>query len=104
MQAWQSEKKLKYVESMSFGGQEFIRYESFSYSKVSVGFIFICYGNQNFVDYTLTESGITGGEAGTHISSLYITATGGLFLKSPSDKLFRVNVSDAGELSTEEVT
>ena len=104
MEAWQSGKKLKFVEAASFGGQEFIHYESFSYSKVPDGFIFICYGEQNFIDYTLTESGITGGFKETRIGSLYITSVGSLFLKSQSDKLFRVIVSDTGELSAEGIT
>lgn len=104
MEAWQSGKKLKFVEGASLGGQEFIRYESFSYAKVSSGFIFVCYGDKNFVDYTLTESGITGGSDETRIGSLYIENPAGFHLYSPSDKLFRVIVSDTGVLSTEEVT
>ena len=104
MEAWQSGKKLKYVEGASFGGQEIIRYESFSYAKVSSGFTFVCYGGRNFVDYTLTESGITGGLAETHLNDLFVEAIGGFYLKSPSEKWFCVKVSDTGELSTEEVT
>ena len=104
MEALQSGKKLKFFECASLGGQEFIRHESFSYTKVSTGINFVCYGGENFVDYTLTESGITGGFSETRIGDLYITSVGGLFLKSPSDKLFRVSVSDTGELSAEEIT
>lgn len=104
MEAWQSGKKLKFVEGASFGGQEIIRYESFSYAKVSSGFTFVCYGGRNFVDYTLTESGITGGHAETYLKSLFVESPAGFYLKSPSEKWFRVKVSDTGELSTEEVT
>lgn len=104
MEAWQSGKKLKFVEGASFGGQEIIRYESFSYAKVSSGFTFVCYGGRNFVDYTLTESGITGGYAETYLKSLFVESPAGFYLKSPSGKWFRVKVSDTGELSTEEVT
>lgn len=104
MEAWQSGKKLKFVEGASFGGQEIIRYESFSYAKDSSGFTFVCYGGRNFVDYTLTESGITGGYAETYLKSLFVESPAGFYLKSPSGKWFRVKVSDTGELSTEEVT
>lgn len=104
MEAWQSGKKLKFVEGASFGGQEIIRYESFSYAKVSSGFTFVCYGGRNFVDYTLTESGITGGYKETYLESLFVESPAGFYLKSPSEKWFRVKVSDTGELSTEEVT
>ena len=104
MEAWQSGKKLKFVEAASFGGQELIRYDSFSYVKVSSGFNFVCYGGKNFVDYTLTESGITGGGRETHLESLYVESPSGFYLKSPSEKWFRVKVSDTGELSTEEIT
>ena len=104
MEAWQSGKKLKFVEGVSLGGQEIIRYESFSYAKVSSGFIFACYGGRNFVDYTLTESGITGGSLDTHLKSLYVENHGGFFLKSQSGKWFRVSVSETGELSTAETT
>lgn len=104
MEAWQSGKKLKFVECASLGGQEIIRYESFSYAKVSSGFTFVCYGGRNFVDYTLTESGITGGYPETYLNSLYIVSPVGFYLKSPSKKWFRVRMSDTGELSTEEVT
>ena len=106
--AWQSGKKLKFVEVVSFGGRETIRYESFSYAKVPSGFNssfnFVCYGGRNFVDYTLTESGITGGSDDTHLESLYVESPVGFYLKSPSEKWFRVKVSDTGELSTEEIT
>ena len=104
MEAWQSGKKLKFVDAVSLDGQEFIHYESFSYEKVSSGFNFVCYGSKNFVDYTLTESGITGGYRETHLGSLYVERHLGFYLKSPSAKWFRVKVSDTGELSTEEIT
>ena len=104
MEAWQSGKKLKFVEGVSFGGQEIIRYESFSFAKVSSGFTFVCYGGRNFVDYTLTESGITGGYAETYLKNLFVESPSGFYLKSQSEKWFRVKVSDAGELSTEEAT
>ena len=104
MEAWQGGKKLKFVEGTIFGGQEIIRYESFSYAKVSSGFTFVCYGGRNFIDYTLTESGITGGYAETHLRTLYVESPVGFYLKSPSKKWFRVKVSDTGELSTEEIT
>lgn len=102
--AWQSGKKLKFVDAFNFDGQEIVHYESFSFARVSSGFAFACYGGNNFIGYTLTESGITGGSDETRIGSLFISVTGGLYLKSPSDKWFRVSVSDTGELSTEEVT
>lgn len=102
--AWQSGKKLKYIEAASIDGQEIIRYESFSCSKVPDGFTFVCYDKRNFIDYTLTESGITGGYAETHLGSLYVENPVGFYLNSPSGKLFRVKVSDTGELSAEEVT
>ena len=101
MEAWQNGKKLKFVECASLGGQEIIRYESFSYAKVSSGFTFVCYGGRNFVDYTLTESGITGGYKETYLKSLFVESPVGFYLKSPSEKWFRVKVSDTGELSTE---
>lgn len=82
MEAWQSGKKLKFVECVSFGGQEIILYESFSYAKVSSGFTFVCYGERSFVDYTLTESGITGGYSDTYLKSLYVENHGGFFLKA----------------------
>lgn len=104
MEAWQSGKKLKFVECASLGGQEIIRYESFSYAKVSSGFTFICYGGRKFVDYTLTESGITGGYSETHLENLYVESPVGFYLKSLSGKWFRVKVSNTGELSTEETT
>lgn len=104
MEAWQSGKKLKFFEGASLGGQEIIRYESFAYAKVSSGFTFVCYGGRNFVDYTLTESGITGGYAETYLQSLFVESPAGFYLKSPSEKWFRVKVSDTGELSTQEVT
>ena len=104
MEAWQSGKKLKFFEVVSFGGQEFIHYESFSSAKVSSGFNFVCYGGRNFVDYTLTESGITGGYDQTYLNSLFIVSPVGFYLKSPSEKRFRIKVSDTGELSTEDAT
>ncbi len=102
--AWQSGKKLKFVDAFNFDGQEVVLLESFSYSKKSSKFSFVCYGSYNFVTYELTESGITGGSGETYIESLYVTGSGSFFLKSPSSKFFRVSVSDTGELSTEEVT
>lgn len=102
--AWQSGKKLKFVDAINFDGQEFVHFESFSYSKASSKFIFVCYSNYNFVTYELTASGITGGSEETHIGSLYVTGSGRFFLRSPSNKFFRVSVSDTGELSTAEVT
>ena len=104
MDAWQSGKKLKFVECASFGGQEMIRHESFSCAKVSSGFAFVCYGGNAFIGYTLTESGITGGSADTYLKSLYVESHGCFFLKSPSGKWFSVSVSDTGELSTAEIT
>lgn len=101
--AWQSGKKLKFVEAFNFDGQEVVKSESFSYSKASSKFIFVCYSNYSFVTYELTASGITGGSGDTYINSLYVKGVGSFFLKSPSDKWFRVSVSETGELSTEEV-
>ena len=101
--AWQSGKKLKFVDAFNFDGQEVVHLESFSYSKTSSKFIFVCYSDYNFVTYELTASGITGGRGETYIDCLYVTSSGSFFLKSPSNKFFRVSVSDTGELSTEEV-
>ncbi len=102
--AYQSGKKLKFVDAIDFGGQEIVNAESFSYTFGQYGEItFVSYQHYNFVTYELTESGIKF-KADTHISSLYVDNPRSLFLKSASDKLFRVIVSDTGELSTEEVT
>lgn len=101
--AWQSGKKLKFVGAVNFDGQEFVNFESFSYSKASSKFSFVGYNNNNFVTYELTASGITGGRSDTHIGSLYVENAAGFFLKSTSNKWFRVSVSDTGELSTEEI-
>lgn len=108
MEAWQSGKKLKFVETYSFEGQEIVRYESFSYARETTNsFAFVCYSGKNFVKYTLTESGIAKIGNSTHVSDLYVDSAGGLFLKSyttSSTKMFRVMVNDTGELSTEEIT
>ena len=102
--ACESGKKLKFVDAFDFGGQEVVNAESFSYMLGQYDeIIFVAYQNYNFVTYELTESGIKG-KADTHIGSLYVDNPRSLFLKSASDKLFRVIVSDTGELSTEEVT
>ena len=105
--AWQSGKSLKFVETIRFGEQEIVHNTSFSYAKKSASFEFACYSGDNFVTYTLTESGITGGVDATHVHSLYVDGSGEFFLSSfteGSSKIFRVKVSDTGELSTEEIT
>lgn len=104
MEAWQIGKKLKFIDASTFDGQEVVFFESFSYEIGSSKFSFVGYSGNNFVTYELTESGITGGSADTYIGSLYVINHGGFFLKNPSEKWFRVKVSDTGELSTEEVT
>ena len=105
MEAWQSGKSLEFVEAISFEGQEIIHYKSFSYAKKSSSFEFACFSGENFITYILTESGITGKGNGTYVSSLYVESPGDLYLKSTggANKLFRVSVSDTGELSTEEI-
>lgn len=102
--AYQSGKKLKFVDAFNFGGQEVVNAESFSYTFGQSGeIIFVAYLNRNFVNYELTESGVTA-RSDTHIGSLYVDSPRSLFLKSSTGKQFRVIVSDTGELSTEEVT
>lgn len=102
--AYESGKKLKFVDVFDFGGQEIVNAESFSYTLGQYDeIIFVAYRNYNFITYELTESGIKS-EADTHIGSLYVDTPRSLFMKSASDKLFRVIVSDTGELSTEGVT
>ena len=102
--AYQSGKKLKFVNALNYGGQEVVNAESFSYTFGQSGeIIFVAYQNYNFVTYKLTESGVTGSFE-THIGSLYVDDARSFFLKSASNKQFRVIVSDTGELSTEEIT
>lgn len=104
LDAWQSGKSLKFVEAIIFEGQESVHNKSFSYAReTSNSFAFVCYSGGNFVKYKLTESGITSDGDDTHVGSLYVDAPDQLYLKSPSLKLFRIKVSDTGELSTEEV-
>ena len=103
--AHQSGKKLKFVEAFNFNGQERVLAESFSYTfSETGGLIFVVYYNYNFVTYELTESGVTYSGGDTHIGSLYVETPRSLVLKSASGKLFRVIVSDTGDLSTEEIT
>lgn len=102
--AFQSGKKLKFVDALNFSGQEVVNAESFSYTFGQSGeIIFVAYLHYNFVTYELTESGVTV-HSETRISSLYVNAPRSLFLKSDTGKQFRVIVSDTGELSTEDVT
>ena len=104
MAAYQSGKKLKFVDALNFGGQEVLNAESFSYTFGQSGeIIFVAYLHYDFVTFELTESGVTA-NGDTHIGTLYVNKPRGLFLKSSTGKLFRVKVSDTGELSTEEVT
>ena len=104
MAAYQSGKKLKFVDAFNFNGQESVLAESFSYTfSETEGIVFVVYYNYNFTTYELTESGVTT-RSDTHIRSLYVDNPRSLFLKSATGKQFRVIVSDAGELSTEEVT
>ena len=105
MEAYQSGKKLKFINAFSFNGQEVVNAESFSYAFGQSGeIIFVVYQGGNFSTYELTESGVTYSGNETHIKSLYVESPVGFFLKSSSDKKFRVTVSDTGELSTKEVT
>lgn len=107
LDAWQSGKSLKFVETYIFEGQEIVHYESFSYARETPNsFAFVCYSGGNFVKYKLTESGITRFGNSTHVSTLYVDFAGGLLLKSStagSTKMFSVIVRDTGELTTEEV-
>ena len=104
--ALDSGKSLKFVSAVKMGGKELVFCESFSYynemedSKIK----FVCYTGYDFMTFILTESGINSLGNETHVSSLYVDNAGGFFLKSVSKKLFRVKVSDTGELQTEEIT
>ena len=102
--AYQSGKRLKYVLAYDIFGTEHVYYESFSFAEASGSFKFAIYTGKNFASCSLTESGISDIEDDTHVFSLYVDAPKMFFLKSASGKLFRVIVSDTGELSTEEVT
>ena len=102
--AYQSGKKLKFIDAFSFNGQEGVNAESFSYAFGQSGeIIFVVYQSGNFCTYELTKSGVKGFNE-TRVMSLYVESPVGFFLKSASDKKFRVTVSDTGELSTAEVT
>ena len=107
--SYESGKSLKFVDAIVFDGQEFVYCKSFSYAynRGSSEFSFACYSGKNFTTYTLAESGITTSGDETRIESLHIYSAGGLFLRSSTEnstKMFRVKVSDTGELSTEEAT
>ena len=104
--AFDSGKSLKFVEAEVIDGKEWVNFESFDYyyNTLNSFFRFVGYYNDNFVTYKLTESGVTGGNIETHIASLYVDIPKSFFLKSASGKQFRVIVSNAGQLSTEEVT
>ena len=110
--ALDSGKSLKFVSTVQMGGKEQVFCESFSYYNAMEDseIKFVCYTGYNFMTFILTESGINNLGDDTHVNSLYVDAPGNLFLRSPADgtttpsKLFRVIVSDSGELSTEEVT
>lgn len=106
--AFESGESLKFVEAFIVDGEELVYCESFSYA-YSPGlsqFSFAGYNGTNFITYILTESGITSSGNGTHVQSLYVDSPGRLYLKSSggANKVFRIKVSDTGELSTEEVT
>ncbi len=104
MAALQSGKKLKFVDAINYGGQEVVNAESFSYTFGQSGeILFVSYFHRNFVNYILTESGVTVRDV-TQIGSLYVDSPESFFLKSATGKQFRVIVSDTGELSTQEVT
>ena len=104
LSAYQSGKKLKFVDAFNYGGQEVVNAESFSYTFGQSGeIIFVSYLHRNFVNYELTESGVTS-RGDTFIGSLHVDVPDSLFLKSATDKEFRLIVSDTGELSTQEVT
>ena len=106
--AFESGKSLKFVEAFIVDGEELVYCESFSYvyTPSLSQFSFVGYNGTNFITYTLTESGITSSGNETHVLSLYVDRAGGLFLRSSggANKVFRIKVSDTGELSTEEVT
>ena len=104
MAAYQSGKKLKFVDAFNFNGQEVVKAESFSYAFGQSGeIIFVVYYGGNFATYELTESGVKGFNK-TRVQSLYVESPVGFSLTSASNKKFRVTVSDTGELSTEEIT
>ena len=105
LSAFNSGKRLKFVKAIVYGGQEFVDCESFAYYFDSIDsfFIFAYYNGHNFLNCTLRESGLTIGSDDTRVSSLIVNNYDQLYLKSNSSKLFRIKVSDTGELSTEEV-
>lgn len=102
--AYESGKRLKYITAFDIGGTEFVLNESFSFAEAGGSFKFAVYTGYNFAVCELSEGGFTDFNDETHVGDLYVDSAGGLFLKSASAKLFRVKVSDTGELSTEEIT
>ena len=106
--AWQSGKSIQFTDVFLVDGNEFVYTKSFTcaYTPSVSRFSFSCYDGQNFITYQLTESGITSSGKETHVGSLYVDTADSLFLKSGegSHKVFRINVSGTGELTTEEVT
>lgn len=102
--AYEGGKNLEFVESLLVDGAETVFVKSFAYAVGYDSINFVCYSGGNFMRYTLTENGVSVGADNTHVDSLYVDTAGGFFLKSASGNLFRVGVSDAGELSTEKIT
>lgn len=102
--AYQSGKRLKLVIAYDIEGTEYVVYESFSFARGSDSINFAIYTGKNFATYRLTENGISDMSDDTHVGSLYVDTYAAFFLKSVSGKLFRVMVSDTGEISTKEVT
>ena len=104
--AFNSGKRLKFVEAAVAEGKEIVVYESFAYHLETIDSFckFVCYSGNNFPTCKLEESGITVSSNDTYVGSLCVDFPGGLYLKSNSNKLFSIKVSDTGELSTEEIT
>ena len=106
--AYESGKRLEFADVFIFDGKELVYTKSFSYAYTpgDSRFDFVGYNSENFITYTLTESGITSSGNETSIYGLRVNTDGGLLLKcsGPTGKMFKIRVSDTGELSTEEIT
>ena len=104
LDAFNSGKSLKFVDAEVYGGEEHVNFESFAYhcDNIDSFFRFVCYTGKNFLTCTLKESGITVGHDDTHVGSLYVDIPDQLYIRSPENKLFRINVNERGELTTVE--
>ena len=103
--AFNSGKRLKFVKAIVYGGQEFVDCESFAcyFDSTDSFFRFAYYNGHNFLNCKLQESGLTMGSDDTHVNSLIVDNYDQLYLKSSSNKMFKIKVSDTGMLSAEEV-